>query len=471
MSKLHPIAERIRKPGPKRILALDGGGIRGALTLGYLEKIEDILREQHNDPDLLLCDYFDLIGGTSTGAIIAAGLAKGMKAIEIKELYQDLGGKIFGSTYWNIAGYGYNIFKGAKYKHKNLEDELNKTFGNMKLGDTAEEDKEGFKTGFCVITKRVDTSSTWILSNNPFAKYYEQNKNILVRDLLRASSAAPSYFHPHIFDVNGGVKEQQNGAFVDGGVSLANNPALSLFLLSQLKGYRMEWKVGEEELMIISLGTGTTKTKRDYKDYAKRGLIKWGKEVPNLFMNDATWFNQAILQTLSDSPTAKVIDREIGDLKEDLFTGKPLFTYQRFNQELDRKSLEKIGIDISDAILKNIGEMDFAKNRAKLAKIGAASANEYIKNDHFPEVFRLDYQKKEIKTFKNGDIPDLPFEEAIKKPIAIKVHQMNEDFVVETLEGTMRGKAGDYLMVGVNGEMYPCAKEIFEKTYDKQTNT
>ncbi|MFM7155638.1 MAG: patatin-like phospholipase family protein, partial [Bacteroidota bacterium] len=80
--------------GPKRILALDGGGIRGALTLGYLKRIESILRSA-NGPDYRLCDHFDLIGGTSTGSIIASALALGMSVDQIRDLYMDLGGKIF----------------------------------------------------------------------------------------------------------------------------------------------------------------------------------------------------------------------------------------------------------------------------------------------------------------------------------------------------------------------------------------
>ena len=72
------LSERLTAPGPKRILALDGGGIRGALSLGFLERIERLLRERHANPDLRLRDYFDLIGGTSTGSIIAVGLAIGM---------------------------------------------------------------------------------------------------------------------------------------------------------------------------------------------------------------------------------------------------------------------------------------------------------------------------------------------------------------------------------------------------------
>ena len=67
--------------------------------------------------------------------------------------------------------------------------------------------------------------------------------------------------------------------------------------------------------------------------------------------------------------------------------------------------------------------------------------------------------------FESGKIPNLLFRKAMKKPIPISCIAILQGFEVETIEGTMTGKAGDYLMVGVNGELYPCAKEIFEKTY------
>ncbi len=68
--------------------------------------------------------------------------------------------------------------------------------------------------------------------------------------------------------------------------------------------------------------------------------------------------------------------------------------------------------------------------------------------------------------FKKGEIPELTFKEAIKKPIPIRCVQINEPFEVETLEGTLSAKAGDWLMVGINGEMYAIDQEIFQKTYD-----
>ena len=71
-----------------------------------------------------------------------------------------------------------------------------------------------------------------------------------------------------------------------------------------------------------------------------------------------------------------------------------------------------------------------------------------------------------MRVFKSHIVPDLEFKKAKKKPIEIKCIQIDEPFQVETMEGTMTGKKGDWLMVGVNGEMYPCDNEIFIKTYD-----
>lgn len=68
--------------------------------------------------------------------------------------------------------------------------------------------------------------------------------------------------------------------------------------------------------------------------------------------------------------------------------------------------------------------------------------------------------------FEKNKVPDYKFHKALKKPIPIRCIQINEPFTVESMEGLLQGKAGDYLMIGVKGEMYPCDKAIFESTYD-----
>ena len=186
---------------PKRILALDGGGIRGALTLGYLQKIEDILRVQNgNNPDFRLCDYFDLIGGTSTGSIIASALAIGLKVDEIKEKYFDMGASIFAKKYkwWNVFQVG-DLIK-AGYDAGPLEKKLQEVFGDMTIGS------DKIKTGLCVVAKRADTNSVWPLVNHPDGKYFDtpdgRNKDIPLWKAVRASSAAPSYFIPQVIEVH-----------------------------------------------------------------------------------------------------------------------------------------------------------------------------------------------------------------------------------------------------------------------------
>ena len=71
-----------------------------------------------------------------------------------------------------------------------------------------------------------------------------------------------------------------------------------------------------------------------------------------------------------------------------------------------------------------------------------------------------------MRRFSTFSDTNLPFKKAIKKPIPVECYQMDEDFEVETLEGVMTGKKGDWLMKGVNGELYPCANDIFMKSYD-----
>ncbi len=71
-----------------------------------------------------------------------------------------------------------------------------------------------------------------------------------------------------------------------------------------------------------------------------------------------------------------------------------------------------------------------------------------------------------MKEFKANQIPDLEYKEAIKKPLRVKCVQIQEPFTIETLEGTLKGKSGDWLMVGIEGEMWAIDNAIFKKTYD-----
>jgi len=365
------LLERLTAPGPKRILALDGGGIRGALTLGYLERIEQLLRIRQQAPTLKLCDYFDLIGGTSTGAIIAGALAIGMSASEIKQMYLNLGEKVFGKkklAFWDAA-----------FSAEPLKEQLRQVFQNRTLGD------DSIRTGFCVVAKRADTNSTWPLINHPRGKYYPQNKDIPLREAIRASTAAPTYFVPETIAVGGG----ELGTFVDGGVSMANNPALQLFLIATLKGFPFRWATGEDKLLLVSVGTGTWQERRNAKAVSDSNILDWAKQVPGMLMDDATWQNQLLLQYFSRTPTPWKIDSEVGDLASDLLTPEPLLTYLRYNVELETPALLALGLADLAPKAKDLREMSTASNRYDLARIGEKGAEQQVRDEHFPDAFNL----------------------------------------------------------------------------------
>jgi uncharacterized protein len=386
---------------PKRILALDGGGIRGALTLGYLQKVEDILRKQHGDkPDFRLCDYFDLIGGTSTGSIIASCLAIGMKVEEITKMYMDLGGKIFANKYkwWNI--FTIKEFIKAGYDHVPLENELKNVFGDITLGSNK------IKTGLCIVAKRADTNSVWPLINHPGGKYYNSdvglNKDILLWKAVRASAAAPTYFLPQIIDVGGGLRK---AAFVDGGVSMANNPSLQLLMVATLKGFPFRWKLGADNIFMVSIGTGMGRWEKIPEKVEKNHLLNWASQIPDMLMQDASWHNQAILQWLSNCDTRWSIDDEIGDLSDDLITNDPdkkgLLTYLRYNLWLDAPTLKQLTNKIyTSKEVNDLVEMSNADSREELFRIGEAGAKNgatvngivaatEVKEKHFPVIFNI----------------------------------------------------------------------------------
>jgi hypothetical protein len=376
--------EHLFGPGPKRILALDGGGIRGILTLGYLKRMEDILRKRYgSDPDFRLSDYFDLIGGTSTGSIIATGLALGFSVEKLQGIYRTLAGEVFKRPLLSLG-----LFS-AKFPQEPLVKALTEHFGDHTLGS------DELKTGLMIMTKRFDTGSAWVIFNNPRSKYFNPpeaehtaipNRDFLLRQVVRASAAAPHYFEPEHFLVAQGIE----GAFVDGGVSAFNNPSLQLFMLAILKGYGFNWPVGVNRLLLVSVGTGFQKAKLTAKDVIEMPAAQLAGQSLLALMSDCDWLGQTILQWLSDSPVPAVINREIGNLRDDLLGGRKLLSYLRYNVRFDSEWLkENLGVEIDDKTVKGLTAMDNPQNLDELADLGATAAARQVKPQHFRKAFDL----------------------------------------------------------------------------------
>jgi predicted acylesterase/phospholipase RssA len=369
---------------PKRILTLDGGGLKGILTLGILQKIENILRQRHgNSDDFRLCHYFDLISGTSTGAIIAAALALGWPVEKLRDKYMSLGKRVFEKSFFR-----HGLLR-AKYDHDKLNRELKAVYGEgTALGSLA------VQTGLLIMTKRLDTGSPWPISNNPQGKYFTSRPNGVIGNgeyplwqVVRASTAAPSYFDPEtITIVEKPGHTPTEGLFVDGGVSPFNNPALKTFMYATMEGYRLDWPTGAEKLLLVSVGTGAVNP-----EVKKAGLA--AKQAISAFlslMDDSASLQETMLQWMSSSPTARVIDREVGELSNDLVAGEPLLTYLRYNVDLRAESVKNLDPSLTDTEqIDSLSAMDAPENMEVLHRLGTSAAEQDVKDRHFTPIFDL----------------------------------------------------------------------------------
>lgn len=373
---------------PKRILSLDGGGLRGVLTLGMLREIESILRKRHgNDPAFRLGHYFDLIAGTSTGAIIAAGLSLGMTVDEVHGHYMNLGNVVFKRSLlrWGALR--------AKFDADKVREALRGVFGDRKL------DSKDFLTGLLVVTKRLDTGSAWPITNNPSAKYFKggtksttiPNKDYPLWQVVRASTAAPYYFDPETIRIGraeGGLRAV-SGDFVDGGVSPSNNPTLQALMTATMEGYRFGWAAGKEVLQVVSVGTGKSDPEVGHANILESTAALHAVLTLKALMEDCADQVEAVMQWLSSSPTARQIDREM-EMAQPPLGGTAMCTYLRYNVLFQTDWWAKaLGESQSAKALKKLEAMDEPDNIPELDRIGRLAGAKLVKAAHFDPRFDL----------------------------------------------------------------------------------
>jgi predicted acylesterase/phospholipase RssA len=377
--------EHFQAAGPKRILALDGGGVRGILTLGILRAIERELAARHRaGSEFRLSHYFDLIAGTSTGAIIAAGLASGMTVEDVIGHYGRLGREVF-SRGWFRPG-----LVRAQFDSETLARSLREVFGAA----TTLGDDRLLQTGLLVMTKRLDTGSPWPLANNPRGRYFRarpgdkwiSNGDYPLWQVVRASTAAPSFFDPEEITIaQEAGKKDVVGTFVDGGVSPFNNPALQAVQYATLDGYHVNWQMGADQLLVVSVGTGAADAKQAPSSIAAVGAMRALLSL----MDDCASLVETMMQWMSASPTARTIDRELGDLQHDLVGGAPLLSYLRYDVALTKDGIDGLGVAVAPDRLPTLAAMDDASNMDLLLTLGTAVGGARVESEHFGASFDL----------------------------------------------------------------------------------
>jgi uncharacterized protein len=381
------LAARLASPGPKRLLALDGGGIRGIISLGYLEAIERLLRERSGRPDYRLADYFDLIGGTSTGSLIATLLSLGWSVAAVKAAYLELAADVFQPNhYWGLGPIGRALSN--RFESAPLEAILGRILGERTL------DSADLRTGLMVVTKRVDTASVWPVVNIPGSTYFDDrqrpdgsrapaNRHFKLRELLRASTAAPTFFRAERVG-DGGVLEP--AVFVDGAVSTHNNPALLLLMVASLDGFGLNWPLGADNLLLCSIGTGSYNATASVKAVPNFNNLDWARLLVPQLIGDSMELVETVLQWMSASATRRTIDRTLGAVSPTLGGPAGLLTFLRYNVALNAEALGAIGVDLSAREILRMQDMSDVNETPNLlkvcAKVGAAVAA-----GHFPPSF------------------------------------------------------------------------------------
>ena len=359
------------------MLAIDGGGIRGVISLKFLEEIEQLLIKESRRTDYRLADYFDYVAGTSTGGIIAAGIAMGMSVKQILDFYLNNGAAMFDKA---------SIIRRIQYQYKSepLAVKLREVFGAETTLGAPE-----LETLLLLVMRNATTNSPWPISNNPFAKYNDKehgacNLRFPLWQLLRAGTAAPTYFPPEVIDC--GAKPF---IFVDGGVTMYNNPTFQMFLMATVDRYWWQapadsrgWKTGVNNMLIISIGTGTSPGENFSLRPEEMTLLFNAATIPSALMYAALNEQDFLCRIFGNCVAGPPIDREVDDMiasRGPLDT--KLFRYARYNAELTREGLAALRCDdIEPASVQKLDSIDALDS---LQRVGKAVAAHRVKVEHF----------------------------------------------------------------------------------------
>jgi uncharacterized protein len=266
------------------ILSIDGGGIRGILPGVIISYIEEQLRKREGD-DVRISDYFDLIAGTSTGGILTClyitpdekGRPK-YNADQAVELYLKNGGKIFGLPLYRKLLNPLGIFK-AKYPSSNIEHLLESYLGKIELNQALKP---------CLITSyEIFQRKTIFFNKVDTLKSGEEIRNFYLKDIARATSAAPTYFQPALIKSKFGTPYY----LVDGGV-FANNPSMCAFAEANTSKFseilhrddKPDYPLASD-IVMVSIGTGSHGEPYPYDKAKHWGVIGWLQPLIDILMS------------------------------------------------------------------------------------------------------------------------------------------------------------------------------------------
>lgn len=301
-----------------------------------------------------------------------------MAVPEIREFYENSGEQMFDKVF------RLNVFKRfrTKYGDQKLAEKLQTVFGkDTTLGS------EKLQTALMMVMRNATTDSPWPVSNNPFAKYNQRdrkdcNLNIPLWQLIRASTAAPVFFPPEVVTFAPGTPNEYQFIFVDGGITMYNNPVFQAFLMATVEPYKMGWATGEDQLLVVSVGTGTSPKANADLAPDEMNLVYNASSLPSALMFAALNEQDLLCRVFGKCLAGDPLDREIHDLKMAKGPVGPqkLFAYVRYNAELSEEGLAKL--ELSGIKPEHVQQLDSTAHIKELKEVGQAVAKQ-VKAEHF----------------------------------------------------------------------------------------
>lgn len=260
-----------------RVLALDGGGARAWISAHQLSAIEQILNDA-DGTDTPLGLRFDLIAGTSAGALLASGLAIGLRARELKDIFEKNVGKIFpkkkilSTDFLQKAILKLHGSTKPRYQHKPLQDTLNEVLQDKTFNDV--------KTHLCIASVRLDNGAPR-LYKSVYRELFKQRSNERLADAVLASASAPGFFPA--------TQSLQYSEYLVDGSICANNPSM-IALVDALNveipsPSRPNTPLPQSlnDIALLSISTGElTYIQQDPKKLANAGPLTWGLNAMHL---------------------------------------------------------------------------------------------------------------------------------------------------------------------------------------------
>lgn len=258
-----------------KVLSIDGGGMKGIISVMVLQRLEHYIKLYSKNENAVLSDYFDLIGGTSTGAIITALLLTTNKETktcyrtgEILELYLQHGKEIFHRPVGYRLRTMFGLF-GPKYTNKDFEKLLDRYLEETVLEDLR---KDGIFTAY-------DTANRQAIFYSTLSKKAWERQLLPVKEVVLSSSAAPTYFPPvHITS-----SKNKDNCHIDGGV-VVNNPALSTLI----EGLKHPKYKGLNEIILVSVGNVSNTDFYSYKRAKRWGVLGWALPIVSIVFDSDT---------------------------------------------------------------------------------------------------------------------------------------------------------------------------------------